>query len=85
STTPPGCGPVRLGPLDGPAGSDEHGYCDQARVTAPGPADTVRGATHVDVPQLAAALARHRWSTGDLAQAALGYEVHPRHPRPGSV
>ncbi|MBW0256430.1 hypothetical protein [Cellulomonas sp. PS-H5] len=85
SITPSGYGPVQLGPLDGPAGSDEHGYCVQARVTASGPADTVRGATHVDDPQLAAALARHRWSTDDLTQAALGYEVHQRHQRSGSM
>ena len=85
SITPSGYGPVRLGPLDGPAGSDEHGYCVQARVTASGPADVAVGATHVDDPQLAAALARHRWSTDDLTQAALGYEVHQRHERPGSM
>lgn len=85
SITPSGYGPVQLGPLDGPAGSDEHGYCVQARVTASGPADVAVGATHVDDPHLAAALARHRWSTDDLTQAALGYEVHQRHERPGSM
>lgn len=85
SVTPSGYGPVQLGPLDGPAGSDEHGYCVQARVTASGPADTARAAAHVDDPQLAAALARHRWSTDDLTQAALGYEIHQRHERPGAM
>lgn len=85
SITPAGYGPVQLGPLDGPAGSDEHGYCVQARVTASGSADTVRGTTHAADPQLAAALARHRWSTDDLTQAALGYEVHQRHQRPGTM
>ena len=85
SITPPGYGPVRLGPLDGPAGSDEHGYCVQARVTASGPADVAVGATHVDDPQLAAALARHRWSTDDLTQAALAYEAHQRQERPGAM
>lgn len=85
SITPAGYGPVQLGPLDGPAGSDEHGYCVQARVTASGSTDTVRGAAHAADPQLAAALARHRWSADDLTQAALGYEVHQRHQRPGTM
>jgi hypothetical protein len=83
--TPAGYGPVRLGPLDGPAGSEEHGYCLQARVTASGPADVPVAATTLDDPALAAALARHRFAADDLTQAALGYAAHQRHERPGSM
>ncbi|GIG36857.1 hypothetical protein [Cellulomonas pakistanensis] len=85
SITPAGYGPVQLGPLEGTAGSDEHGYCVQARVAASGAADAPQGLAHVDDPQLGAALARHRWATDDLTQAALGYEIHQRHERPGFV
>lgn len=85
SITPAGYGPVQLGPLQGTAGSDEHGYCVQARVAASGAVDVPQGFAHVDDPQLGAALARHRWATDDLTQAALGYEIHQRHERPGFV
>lgn len=83
--TPQGYGPVHLGPLEGPAGAEEHGYCLQARVTASGPADVPLGMEYVDDAPLAAALARHRGDADDLTQAAIGYAVHQRQERPGSM
>ncbi|QZN86819.1 hypothetical protein [Cellulomonas sp. C5510] len=80
---PDGHGPVRLGPLEGTAVSDEHGYCLQGRVLASGPADVPVGTDHVDDPVLAALLARHRFDADDLTQAAIGYAAHQRHERPG--
>lgn len=85
SITPSGYGPVHLGPMAGPAGSDEHGYCVQARVTASTPSDVPQGVVHVDDPELAAALARHRFATDEVTQAALGYAVHQRQERPGTM
>jgi hypothetical protein len=85
SITPSGYGPVRLGPMAAPAGADEHGYCIQARVAAPAASDVPRGESHVDDPELAAALARHRYATDDLTQAALGYAVHQRQERAGTM
>ena len=85
SITPSGYGPVQLGPMPGPAGADEHGYCVQARVTAPSASDRPQGEHHVEDPELAAALARHRFATDDLTQAALGYAVHQRQERPGTM
>lgn len=83
--TPQGYGPVHLGPLEGPAGAQEHGYCLQARVTASGPADVPLGMAYVDDAPLAATLARHRGDADDLTQAAIGYAVHQRQERPGSM
>ncbi|WHP18244.1 hypothetical protein [Cellulomonas sp. ES6] len=80
---PDGHGPVRLGPLEGTAVSDEHGYCLQGRVLASGPADVPVGTDHVHDPVLAALLARHRFDADDLTQAAIGYAAHQRHERPG--
>jgi hypothetical protein len=85
SITPSGYGAVRLGPMAAPAGSDEHGYCVQARVAAPAASDVPRGESHVHDPGLAAALARHRFATDDLTQAALGYAVHQRQERAGTM
>lgn len=85
SITPSGYGPVQLGPMTGPAGADEHGYCVQARVAAPGASDVPQGEAHVDDPELAAVLARHRYATDDLTQAAIGYAVHQRQERPGTM
>lgn len=83
--TPEGYGNVRLGPIGGPVGSQEHGYCLQARVTASGPGDVPVAVTYVDDGPLAAAFARHRHDPDDLTQAALGYEAHQRHERPGGM
>jgi hypothetical protein len=83
--TPSGYGPVRLGPIDGPSGAQEHGYCLQARLPVSGPADVPLATTAVDDPVLAAVLARHRHSTDDVTQAAIGYAAHQRHERPGSM
>lgn len=83
--TPPGYGPVLLGPIAGPAGAEEHGYCVQARLQASGPSDVPLDVGTVDDPHLAAVLARHRFAGDDLTQAAIGYAVHQRHERPGSM
>jgi hypothetical protein len=83
--TPAGYGPVRLGPIEGPSGAEEHGYCLQARLPVSGPADVPLAATSVEDPVLAAVLARHRHSPDDVTQAAIGYAAHQRHERPGSM
>jgi hypothetical protein len=85
SITPSGYGPVQLGPMLAPVGAEEHGYCVQARVAAPAASDVPQRESHVDDPALAAALARHRYATDDLTQAALGYAVHQRQERPGAM
>ena len=54
---PEGYGRVHLGPLEGPVGATEHGYCVQARVPASGPADVPVATSFVDDPPLAAVLA----------------------------
>lgn len=83
--TPAGYGPVQLGPLPGTSGSEEHGYCVQARVTPSGPADVPVAVDAVDDAPLAAVLARHRFSGDDTTQAAISYLAHMRHERPGSM
>ncbi|WP_282945230.1 hypothetical protein [Cellulomonas endometrii] len=83
--TPAGYGPVHLGPIDGPSGAEEHGYCLQARLPASGPSDVPLSVTAVDDAPLAAALARHRYAADDLTQAALGYAAHQRQERPGGM
>lgn len=80
---PAGSGDVRLGPYPGPAGSEEHGYCVQARVAPTRPGDVPESIGVVVDPLLAAAMATHRWSTDDLTQAALALTAHERHERPG--
>jgi hypothetical protein len=85
SITPPGYGAVRLGPMAGPAGSTEHGYCVQAWAPPSGSADAARATSTPQDPALAAVLARHRFATDDTTQAAIGYLVHQRHERPGPM
>lgn len=82
---PEGYGRVHLGPLEGPVGATEHGYCVQARVPASGPADVPVATSFVDDPPLAAVLAAHRDAPDDLTQAAVGYLVHQRQERPGPM
>ncbi len=83
--TPAGYGDVRLGPYDGPVGSEEHGYCVQARVTPTGPTDRPEQVLVVHDAALAWAFGTYRHSTDDLTQAALALTAHERQERPGTM
>jgi hypothetical protein len=82
--TPAGYGPVWLGAYGPPAGVRGMAWCVQARIY-PSTGDTPRGVSELQDLSLAHAEDAHADLGNVAVQAALGYLVHMRHERPGTM
>lgn len=82
--TPAGYGPVWLGAYGPPAGVQGLAWCVQARIY-PSTGDTPRSVSELQDLSLAYAEDAHADLSNVAVQAALGYLVHMRHERPGTM